>query len=108
MLFRSAALSIARFGNSITVEAYWRTPKPVMVDTNAITGVVATRDGVISSMEFTGGTAAWKVGDAVAQGELLITALMMPRNEETAPFLSHGMGRVPLKIYYPTCMRVLV
>lgn len=89
-----AVLSVARFGNSLTIEAYYREPTPPLLDDDAITGMAALCDGFITSQTVTGGTALFAVGDAVHKGELLITAVMTPTQESASYFYGHGMGEI--------------
>lgn len=89
-----SALAIAQFGNSIRLEAYARQPAPVSFDEDAVTGLVATCEGVLTRMTVTGGQALHRVGDAVAQGEWLVSPEMPPTQAEALPTIVHGMGEI--------------
>lgn len=86
--------TVARHGNAARVEVRAREVEPELVDRAAHTGVAAARAGIITDLEVTGGEAVVKVGQAVEKGDLLISALVHPRTETAAPYLSHGTGRV--------------
>ena len=92
--------TVARRGNAARVEVRARATDPEMRDEKAHTGVAAARAGVVTGLEVTGGEAVVKIGDAVEKGDLLISALVHPRTETAAPYLSHGMGRVTARTWY--------
>lgn len=77
-------------GSTATVEVReQKEAQPIAPDTPA--NVVATRDGVIVSVDAVSGQAMVKEGDAVAEGTLLISGVM---DSKVGPLLKHAEGVV--------------
>jgi len=95
-------------GNRLTVEATKAVEKPEMLDEEAVVKLVATRDGVIASQRVQEGEPQFEVGDAVRQGETLVSGLVPPRTETGAYRLAHSRGQIEAYTSYDvTAVRAL-
>lgn len=81
-------------GNSLTVIAYAGAEKPELLDEEAVTKVVAARDGVIKQIRALEGQPAVQAGDAVQTGDTLISGLVAPTRENGQYRLTHARGTV--------------
>lgn len=90
----AGVIAITRIGNAIRVEVDAAVPTPERIDRSAPTGLVATRPGVISRLEVTGGQALVQPGAAVETGTLLVSSAVPNTTEWGQPHRAHGMGRV--------------
>lgn len=87
-------VTVSRVGNVITVEAFGGDGDPQTLDDKAVTGVVASRDGLITDMQVLGGYPLVKKGDVVARGQQLVTAVTPPTTEQGLGHIGHGWGRI--------------
>lgn len=87
-------VTVSRIGNVITVEAFGGDGNPKTLDDKAPTGVVASRDGLVTGMEALGGHPLVQKGDVVQRGQLLISAVTPPTTEAGLGHIGHGFGRV--------------
>ena len=87
-------VTVSRVGNVITVEAFGGDGDPQPLDDKAVTGVVASRDGLITDMQVLGGYPLVKKGDVVARGQQLVTAVTPPTTEQGLGHIGHGWGRI--------------
>ena len=87
-------IAITRIGNAVRVEVDAAVPTPDRIDRAAPTGLVATRDGVVSRTAVTGGQLLVQPGDAVEQGQLLVSSAVPNTTEWGEAHRAHGMGRV--------------
>ena len=81
-------------GNSITVLASGAEPAEPLLDQEAVTKVVAARDGVVESVHALDGQALVQAGDAVQTGDTLISGLVPPTQEGGGYRLTHAHGAV--------------
>ena len=81
-------------GNSVTVLASGDDPPSALFDQDAVTKVVAVRDGVIKNVHALDGQAVVQAGDAVKTGDTLISGLVPPTREEGDYHLAHAHGEV--------------
>ena len=81
-------------GNSITVLASGAEPAEPLLDQEAVTKVVAARDGAVESVHALDGQALVQAGDAVQTGDTLISGLVPPTREEGSYRLTHAQGTV--------------
>lgn len=86
--------SLNILGNRLTVEARGSVPLPELLDTKAVVKVVASREGVVKSMNVREGEPLAAPGDAVQVGDTLISALVPPRTETGLYRLAHARGSV--------------
>ena len=93
-ILEAGVIAITRIGNAIRVEVDAAVPTPERIDRSAPTGLVATRPGVISRLEVTGGQALVQPGAAVQTGTLLVSSAVPNTTEWGQPHRAHGMGRV--------------
>ncbi|MGI6180664.1 MAG: sporulation protein YqfD [Agathobaculum sp.] len=89
---RFIALNIE--GNRLTVEARAATPHEELLDQQAVTRVVAARDGVVRTVRAQEGQPAVQAGDAVAAGDTLISGLVPPTMEGGEYRLVHARGEI--------------
>ena len=87
-------IAITRIGNAVRVEVDAAVPTPDRIDRAAPTGLVATRDGVVSRTAVTGGQLLVQPGEAVEQGQLLVSSAVPNTTEWGQAHRAHGMGRV--------------
>ena len=87
-------IAITRIGNAVRVEVDAAVPTPDRIDRAAPTGLVATRDGVVSRTAVTGGQLLVQPGEAVEQGQLLVSSAVPNTTEWGEAHRAHGMGRV--------------
>lgn len=92
--------SLNILGNRLTVEARGSVPVPELLDTDAVVKVVASREGVIESMNVREGEPLVAPGDAVRVGDTLISGLVPPRTETGAYRLTHARGSVQAHTAY--------
>lgn len=90
----AGVIAITRIGNAIRIEVDAAVPIPDRIDRTEPTGLVATRPGVISRLEVTGGQALVQPGAAVETGTLLVSSAVPNTTEWGQPHRAHGMGRV--------------
>lgn len=90
----AGVITFTKIGNAIRVVADRATNPPAMEDEYAQTGLAATRSGVVTAVEVTGGQALVKVGDAVTQGQMLASSIVPPTREEGLYHIDPGKGRV--------------
>lgn len=83
-------LTVNRSGSIVTVELQETTPQEPISDT-APANLVAVRDGVVVQITAVCGQPVVRAGDAVRQGDLLISGVM---NSSTGPQLKHADGHV--------------
>lgn len=95
-----AFISINLHGNRLEVEAYVRRAKPQMVDRDLPTSVYAVKPGLITKMTVTEGTPAKKVGETVAQGEMLVSSIKLPTGEQGTARKSHASAEVEARTWY--------
>ena len=101
-------VTVSRIGNVISVQAFGGDGEVQVLDDKAVTGVVAARDGVVTKMEVTGGYALVKAGDAVARGQMLVTAVTPPVTEAGLGHIGHGMAKIQAKtVRKETAVRLL-
>ncbi|WP_087065409.1 sporulation protein YqfD [Intestinibacillus massiliensis] len=100
-----AFISINLHGNRLEVEAHARRPKPEMVDKDLPTSVYATKPGLITKMAVTEGTPAVKVGETVAQGDMLVSSVKLPTGEQGAARKSHATAEVEARTWYTATSR---
>lgn len=81
-------------GNRLTVVAYGSAPPEERIDQDAVTKVVAARDGVVQSVHALEGQALVRAGDAVKTGDTLISGLVPPTREGGLYHLTHAQGEV--------------
>ena len=81
-------------GNSVTVLASGAEPPEAILDQDAVTKVVAKRDGVVRTVHALDGQAVVQAGDAVQAGDTLISGLVPPTREEGKYHLAHARGEV--------------
>ncbi len=86
----SAAISIN--GTHLNISILERTAIPDVIDRNGFYNVVATHDGVIMDVDPIDGTPQVSVGDAVYEGELLISCFIEGTNGSFRP--THASGSV--------------
>lgn len=87
-------IALTYIGNALRVQVDAAQMKPLSIDRTAPTGLVATREGVISQVTATGGQPLVKPGDAVEVGQLLISSAIPNTTEWGTPHRGHGMGRI--------------
>lgn len=90
----AGVVTFTRIGNALRVVADRAEPAPPMRDEDALTGLVAARDGVIVSLEVTGGQTLVKTGDVVTQGQTLVSPVVPPTREGGLYHHSPGRGRI--------------
>ncbi len=87
-------VTVSRIGNVITVEAFGGDGDPETLDDKAVTGVVASRDGLVTEVQALGGYPLVCKGDVVQRGQLLISAVTPPTTEAGLGHIGHGWGQV--------------
>lgn len=87
-------VTVSRIGNVITVEAFGGDGDPETLDDKAVTGVVASRDGLVTEVQALGGYPLVGKGDVVQRGQLLISAVTPPTTEAGLGHIGHGWGQV--------------
>ena len=87
-------LSISRLGNRLIIQAINDTDAPEIQDDKAVTGIVASYDGVITKIDVKSGYPLVKVGDAVLQGDKLVTALTPPTTEQGTGHIGHSIASI--------------
>lgn len=87
-------LSLNVQGNSLTIEAHGVERPEEKVDQETVTKVVAACDGVIKTVRALEGQPVVQAGDAVQQGDTLISGLVPPTREEGEYRLAHARGTV--------------
>lgn len=110
MLYRMpelAFLSLNLHGNRLDVTAYARDPKPQMVDQALPTSVYATKPGVITKISVMEGTPVRKVGETVAQGDMLVSSIKLPTGETGTARKSHARAEVEARTWYTLTVRRL-
>lgn len=90
-------ITVSRLGNVITVKAFGGDGGVQPLDDKAVTGVVATRDGVITKMSVTGGYPLVKVGDVVQRGQPIVSAVTPPTTQAGLGYIGHGMASIQAK-----------
>lgn len=90
----AGVIAITRIGNAVRVEVDAAVPTPDRLDRLVPTGLVAQRDGVISSTSVTGGQLLVQPGEAVEQGQLLVSSAVPNTTEWGEAHRAHSMGRV--------------
>ncbi len=68
-------LGVNRSGGIVTVSAVLRAPEPPEPPQYAVTNIVASRPGIVTSVEVINGFPTVGVGDAVTEGQLLVSGL---------------------------------
>lgn len=92
------ALNIS--GNELEIDLQVRKEKPVMMDTYAISSIVAKKDGVITKFDVKSGYPLKKTGQTVLKGEMMVSALMQPSREDAQPRLVHSMADIQARTWY--------
>lgn len=92
-------------GNHIDIVFHQGRQQPELLDADAPTSVVAAKTGIITQMEVYQGFALKKTGDAVQQGEMLVSALILPNNEGGIPRLVHAAASVEARTWYEITAR---
>ena len=87
-------ISVSRLGNRLIIQAINDTDAPEIQDDKSVTGIVASYDGVITKMDVKGGYPLVKVGDAVLQGDKLVTALTPPTTEQGTGHIGHSIASI--------------
>ncbi len=87
-------LTVNRSGSIVTVEVQESTPTEPLPDT-APANLVAACDGVILQITAVSGQPVVQVGDAVTQGDLLISGVM---NSSVGPQLKRAAGQVLARV----------
>lgn len=80
-----------------------RTSPPVLVDNDEGYSLVARATGIVERMSVLNGAPAVKAGDAVIEGETLVSGVMTDLNGKDR--LAHAMGDVWARTYYELTMR---
>lgn len=93
-------------GNELDIDLQVRKEKPVMVDTDAISSIVARKTGVITKMNVKSGFPLKKVGQTVLQGEMLVSALMEPSREDAQPRLVYSLADIKARTWYESCRKL--
>lgn len=103
-----AWISINHFGCLAQVEIREATPKPEIEDNNTITNVTAKKDGVIVKVTALGGWSAVETGDAVTEGDLLISGVYEADETESLKknHFAHAHGTVIAKTSYEITVTV--
>lgn len=78
------------------IEVRESTPKPDILDTKTPANIVASEDGVLTRIEVYSGTAALPVGSAVLKGDLLISGVVL--NKDNSESLHGAQGHVYAKV----------
>lgn len=78
-------------GGILTICVRERIQGEMLPDRDSITDVIAARDGLVVSMDVTGGQAKCQVGQAVTRGEILVTGIV---EHEYQPQLTHAEAEV--------------
>lgn len=87
-------ISVSRLGNRLIIQVINDIDAPKIQDDKAVTGIVASYDGVITKMDIKGGYPLVKVGDAVLQGDKLVTALTPPTTEQGTGHIGHSIASI--------------
>lgn len=87
-------ISVSRLGNRLIIQAIDDNDAPEIQDDKAVTGIVASYDGVITNMDVKGGYPLVKVGDAVLKGDKLVTALTPPTTEQGTGHIGHSIASI--------------
>lgn len=87
-------ISVSRLGNRLIIQAINDIDAPKIQDDKSVTGIVASYDGVITKMDVKGGYPLVKVGDAVLQGDKLVTALTPPTTEQGTGHIGHSIASI--------------
>lgn len=69
-------------GNTMSIQTAVATEAPEVDQNKGVRNVIALRDGVIDKMIVRRGTAKCKPGDAVLAGDILVDALVEPKDEQ--------------------------
>lgn len=91
----SASINIK--GNHVTVEVIERKRPPDFVDYAGFYHVVASRDGMVMSVEAYSGMPVVKVGDVVVKGQILITGQYT--SHRGLNIVTHARGKVKALVY---------
>lgn len=78
------------------IEVRESTPKPDILDTKTPANIVASENGVLTRIEVYSGTAALPVGSAVLKGDLLISGVVL--NKDNSETLHGAQGHVYAKV----------
>lgn len=87
-------LSVSRIGNRLIVQAVFDGERPKIEDDKAITGIVANYNGFITKMNVKSGYPLVKIGDSVAKGDLLVSAVTPPRTEQGTGYIGKSKASI--------------
>ena len=85
-------------GTNIKVSIVEAVEKPTIIDENEYCDIVAKKEGIITKINVTKGTALVKEGDVIEQGEKLIGGWM--EGKYTGVRYMHASGEVEAKVWY--------
>ena len=85
-------------GTNIKVSIVEAVEKPTIIDENEYCDIVAKKEGIITKINVTKGTALVKEGDVIEQGEKLIGGGM--EGKYTGVRYMHASGEVEAKVWY--------
>jgi similar to stage IV sporulation protein len=93
-------VSVVVKGTKVKIEVSEGVERPKLVNKNSPCDIVATRDGVISSIFVKSGLEAVKVGETVKKDQILISGTVPIKNQEDNPRILHAMGDVFARTWY--------
>ena len=85
-------------GTNIKVNIVEAVEKPTIIDENEYCDIVAKKEGIVTKINVTNGTALVKEGDVIEQGEKLIGGWM--EGKYTGVRYMHASGEVEAKVWY--------
>ena len=95
---RISWIGIKLDGTNAKVNIVEAVAKPAILDENEYCDIVATKDGIITKINVTNGTALVKEGDVVESGRKLIGGWM--EGKYTGVRYMHASGEVEAKVWY--------
>ena len=95
---RISWIGIELEGTNAKISIVEAIPKPEILDENELCDIVAEKDGIITQIDVTNGTAIVQVGDIVEKGNKLIAGWM--EGKYTGVRYMHATGRVLAKVWY--------
>lgn len=95
---RIAWIGINIQGTNAKIDIVETTPKPEIIDENEYCDIIADKEGIITKISVTSGTAQVKEGDVVEPGQKLINGWM--EGKYTGIRYMHASGNIEAKVWY--------
>ena len=93
-----AWIGIDMEGTNIKVNIVKAEDVPEIIDNKDYCNIIASKSGIITKITAQNGTAMYKVGDTVKEGDILIAGVM--EGKYTEPRYVHSLGEVEARVWY--------